>query len=612
MERNKVVLILTLGRLLRCCLAVLAFVLVAAPAMAQVDFVGEWEARYHEDQPERLAGPSLGDYLGLPINDAARMRADSWDASIQTLPEWQCRPHPADYGTRGPANVRIWKDVDPITQRVVAYHTHVQWQAQERTIWMDGRPHPPEDAPHSWQGFSTGTWKGNSLEVTTTHLKESYLRRNGVPRSDLATLVEVWSRHGDFLTLASMVDDPVYLTEPMIRTTNWAIAPQQSIDPYPCEVGEEVTRAAGDVPHHLPGTNPFLGEYAKKNGLPEIATRGGAATMYPEYAAVLKGKASGALPPPTFATSPPAGKPAESGVHVQKVQGAVYMLSSPSGNITMQIGDDGVLLVDAGPAAMTAQVLAEVGKLSKNPIRYIVNTDFHPDHTGGNKALFEEGETIAGGDVVNLVGQSSKTGGIIIGHENVVLRMTQPKGGGSSAVEFGSYPTDSYAGARKDLFLNNEGIRILHEPKAHTDGDSIVFFRRSDVISTGDVFTTTGYPQIAVDAGGTIQGEINALNAILDLTIPAGKAEAGTYIVPGYGRLSDMADVAYYRDMVTIVRDRILDMKKKGMSLEQVKAARPTRDYDGRWGSTTGSWTTDMFVEAVYRTVDATPATARR
>jgi glyoxylase-like metal-dependent hydrolase (beta-lactamase superfamily II) len=261
---------------------------------------------------------------------------------------------------------------------------------------------------------------------------------------------------------------------------------------------------------------------------------------------------------------------------------------------------------------MTAQVLAEVGKLSKNPIRFIVNTDFHPDHTGGDKALFEEGETIAGGDVVNLVGQSSKTGGIIIGHENVVLRMTDSKSGGASGAAFGSYPTDSYAGTHKDLFLNGEGIRILHEPKAHTDGDSVVFFRRSDVISTGDVFTTVGYPQITVNAGGTIQGEIDALNAILDLTIPAAKAEGGTYIVPGYGRLSDMADVGYYRDMVTIIRDRIRDMKKKGMTLEQVKAARPTRDYDGRWGSTGGSWTTDMFVEAVYRTVDASPATPRR
>jgi glyoxylase-like metal-dependent hydrolase (beta-lactamase superfamily II) len=451
---------------------------------------------------------------------------------------------------------------------------------------------------------------GNSLRVTTTHLKESYLRRNGTPRSDLATLVEVWSRHGDFLTLASMVDDPVYLTEPMVRTTNWAIAPQQTMEPYPCEVGEEVSRAEGDVPHHLPGTNPFLGEYAKRENLPEIATRGGAQTAYPEYMKVLTGKASGALPPATFATVPPANTPRQTDIHVQKVQGSVYMLSSPSGNITIQAGEEGVLLVDAGPAGMSDRVLAEVAKITSLPIRYIVNTAFDPDHTGGNKALFEEGETIAGGDVVNLVGQSSKTGALLVGHENVVLRMTESNAA-SQALAFGSYPNDSYSAAKKDLFMNGEAIRIEHLPAAHSDGDSVVFFRRSDVLSTGDIFTTIAYPKIDVAAGGTIQGEIDALNQILNIAIPAAKSEGGTYIVPGYGRLSDMADVAYYRDMVTIIRDRILDMKQRGMTLDQVKAARPTRDYDGRWGATTGPWTTDMFVEAVYKTV-AAPTTARR
>jgi len=260
---------------------------------------------------------------------------------------------------------------------------------------------------------------------------------------------------------------------------------------------------------------------------------------------------------------------------------------------------------------MSDAVLAEIGKLTDKPLRYIVNTDFHPDHTGGDKKLFEEGETIAGGDVSNLVGASSKTGAIVIGHENVVLRMTRPDAGGSIPA-FGSYPTDSYSAARKDMFLNGEGIRVLHPPAAHTDGDSIVFFRRSDVISTGDIFTTVGYPRIDVKEGGTIQGEIDALNQILGLTIPAAKSEGGTYIVPGYGRLSDMADVAYFRDMVTIIRDRVRDMKQKGMTVEQVKAARPTRDYDGRWGSTTGSWTTDMFVEAVYNTVEAAPRKTSR
>lgn len=588
-------------RPLTACLAALACLALVTPATAQNDFVGEWEARYHEDQPERIPGPALGDYLALPINDAARMRAETWDASLHTLPEWQCRPHPADYGTRGPANLRIWKEVDPLTQRVLAYRTHVQWQAQERTIWMDGRPHPPDDAVHTWQGFSTGRWEGNSLVVTTTHLKESYLRRNGVPRSDQATLIEYWGRRGNVLTLASMVVDPVYLTEPMLRTTNWQLAPHQTMEPYPCEVAEEIDRPEGVIPHHLPGTNPFLDDFARREGVPQPAARGGAETAMPEFLATLRTRTP--APAPTFATAPERSPVPTAPLHAQRVQGNVYMLSSPEGNITLQVGEEGVLVVDAGPAAMSAQVLSAIQAISSAPIRYVVNTDPHPEHTGGNRTLFAEGETIAGGDVVNAVGESSRTGAVVIGHENTMMRMTQPDLGGSRDLPFGAYPTDIYIGARKDLFMNGEGVRIEHVPGAHTDGNSIVFFRRSDVISTGDVFTTVAYPVIAVDQGGTIQGEIDALNTLLRMAIPAAKSEGGTYIVPGRGRLTDMADVAYYRDMVTIIRDRIRDMKSKGMTLEQVQAARPTRDYDGRWGATTGPWTTDMFVAAVYRTV---------
>ncbi len=260
-----------------------AATLVAVPAFAQVDPSGEWAPRFHEDQPERIPGPEIGDYLGLPINDAARLRGDSWDASLLTLPEHQCKPHPSDYGPRGPANLRIWKDVDTTSQKVIAYHTHISWQAPERTIWMDGRPHPPEYAAHTWQGFSTGKWDGDMLTVFTTHLKTGWIRRNGIPRSDRATLTEHWIRHGDYLTLVSIVTDPVYLTEPFIRTTNWVLDPRQQIAPYPCEAVTEVVRPRGTVPHHLPGTNTFLSEFPERYGLPPEATRGGAETMYPEY-----------------------------------------------------------------------------------------------------------------------------------------------------------------------------------------------------------------------------------------------------------------------------------------------------------------------------------------
>src|SRR6478672_3618660 len=262
--------------------------LVGAPVYAQVDLVGEWGQRQHEDQPERGPGPELGDYLGLPINAAARAKADAWDASLLTLPEWQCRPHPADYGTRGPSNMRIWKEVDPATQQVIAYHTHIAWQAPERTVWMDGRPHPPEYAAHTWQGFSTGKWEGDILTITTTHLKIGWIRRNGIPRSDKAFLTEHWIRHGDYLTLVSIVTDPAYLTEPFIRTTNWILDPRQQIAPYPCASVVEVERPKGSVPHHLFGANSFLSEFPKKYDLPENAARGGAETMYPEFQQKMK------------------------------------------------------------------------------------------------------------------------------------------------------------------------------------------------------------------------------------------------------------------------------------------------------------------------------------
>jgi hypothetical protein len=260
-----------------------------APLLAQRDLTGEWAPRFHEDQPERIPGPDIGDYLGLPINDSARLRGDSWDASLLTLPEHQCKPHPADYGPRGPANLRFWRDIDTATQQTIAYHTHISWQAPERTIWMDGREHPPEYAPHTWQGFSTGKWEGDMLTVTTTHLKNGWIRRNGIPRSDKAVLTEHWIRHDKFLTLVSIVNDPVYLSEPFIRTTDWQADPDQNIAPYPCESVVEVERPLGAVPHHLPGTNTFLKEFPAKFGIPDQATRGGAETMYPEYKLKISG-----------------------------------------------------------------------------------------------------------------------------------------------------------------------------------------------------------------------------------------------------------------------------------------------------------------------------------
>ena len=273
--------------------ALLVLAATLSPAFAQIDFSGEWAPRFYEDQPERVPGPELGDYLGLPINAAARQRGDSWDASLLTLPEWQCRPHGADYIWRGPSNLRIWKEVDPVTREWIAFHA--EWlRSVDRPVYLDGRPHPPAYARNLWSGFSTGKWDGDMLTVTVTHLKESYIRRNGMARSEKATVTEHWIRHGDWLTVMTIVNDPVYLTEPFVRTTDYQLDLHQHIPPYPCDVVEEVDRPRGVVPHHLPGTNTFLTEFPHRYGIPEEAARGGAETMYPEYQLKLKKLMSGA------------------------------------------------------------------------------------------------------------------------------------------------------------------------------------------------------------------------------------------------------------------------------------------------------------------------------
>ncbi len=267
--------------------AILCVGFVVGPASAQIDFSGEWAPRFWEDQPERVPGPELGDFLGIPISEAARLRAESWDASIQTLPEWQCRPHSADYIWRGPSNLSIRKEVDPVSREIVAFHA--EWlRSVDRPIYLDGRPHPPADALHTWGGFSTAKWDGDILTVTVTHLKEGYLRRNGLPRSDRATLTEHWIRNGDFLTVATIVTDPVYLTEPFIRSTDYELNVGQQVPPYPCGVVQEIDRAKGQIPHYLPGTNPYMTEFAIRHSLPIEATRGGAETMYPDFLEKMK------------------------------------------------------------------------------------------------------------------------------------------------------------------------------------------------------------------------------------------------------------------------------------------------------------------------------------
>jgi len=287
-------------------------------------------------------------------------------------------------------------------------------------------------------------------------------------------------------------------------------------------------------------------------------------------------------------------------VHVLPVQGEVYMLVGAGGNITVQAGTDGVFLVDTMYAPLADKVVAAIRTISNGPIRYIVDTHVHGDHTGGNELLRKAGSTITGGNVSADIKDSAE-GAQIIAHQNILNRMSATKG--PDTTKSAAWPTDTYLGDEKDVFFNGEGIQVIHMPAAHTDGDSIVFFRRSDVISTGDLFTTTNYPVIDLDRGGSVQGFIAALQKIVDMIIPIYGQEGGTMVVPGHGRLCDLGDVIEYREMAIIIRDRIQDMVRKGMTLEQVKAAKPTLDYDTLYGSTTGFWTTDKFVEAVYKSL---------
>lgn len=320
-------------------------------------------------------------------------------------------------------------------------------------------------------------------------------------------------------------------------------------------------------------------------------------------------------------------------LEILPIRGNLYMLAGAGANIALSVGPDGVLVVDTGTAQNADRVLAAVQQLQRQlatnglqpwnygaetrsnlprmisppappkPIRYIINTSLDPDHTGGNEKLARAGSTLTGGNVAGNISDASE-GAAILAHENVLVRMSSA-GGKQPATSFRAQPTDTYHMESMKLshFMNGEGILIQHQPSAHTDGDSIVFFRGSDVIVAGDIFRMDSYPVIDIERGGNIQGVVEGLNRILDLSIAEFRTEGGTMVIPGHGRLTDSADVAYYRDMVTIIRDRVQDMIQKGMSLQQIKAAKPTKDYDPRYGSTTGAWTTDMFVEAVYQSL---------
>jgi len=634
---------------------VAAGILAAVPASAQParaaippDIAGEWRLDNSED--DTTAQPPLGDYTGVPFNDAGRMRSDTTAESIWGTPEYQCRPHSAPHQWRGLGGARILKEQDPLTRDVRAYHIQFM-RSLDRPIFMDGRPHPPAWAPHSWTGFSTGKWVGNTLKVTTTHLKDGYLKRGGPQTSDMYTMTEYITRHGEILTVVTVIDDPIYLDEPYVHSTTYTYDPVASVAHEVCNSSAFAENGGTNrhwVPNFLPGQNNARSEWLKvENWFPPEAALGGVKTLYPEYRSTLNGSVRlENLRVPASRSAFSVQKkiadesPKDGQVHVLPVQGNVYMLVADGTNLTVSVGAEGLMLVNTGSQQMSDKVLTAINQLANatvappttnncfgancpgawgwsspymntvissptppKPVRYIVSTSVAPDHVGGNEKIATAGFFPRGGGFGAAVANVGRNA-VIIAHENVANRMTAPAGK-EAAFPVAAQPTDTYFDEFYKLpaYFNGEAVIVYHTPAANTDGDSIVFFRRSEIIAAGNLYSTVSYPLIDVETGGTIQGVIDGLNKILDLAVAEYRAQGGTWIVPNRGRLSDTADVASYRNMLTMIRDRVQDMKTRGMTLEQVKAARPTMDFDGRYGSNTGPWTTEMFVEAVYRTL---------
>lgn len=303
------------------------------------------------------------------------------------------------------------------------------------------------------------------------------------------------------------------------------------------------------------------------------------------------------------------------GVETLPVRGRVSVVSAGGVNAVVQVGPQGVLVVDTLAEPMADRLLAAIRALAgSRPIRYVINTHADPEFTGGNLKIAASGSQLVAGNFAGQIGQAAVDGVVpqafIVAHENTLRAMSAPTGA-EPPTPFGAWPTDTFFQDESALYFNGEAIQLMHVPHASSDGDILVFFRRSDAIAAGDLYGTVGYPRIDLARGGSVTGVIEGLNRLVDLAISEQFTEGGTRIVPGRGRISDEFDVVEYRDMVTIVRDRVNAMIAKGLSLEQVSAARPTLDWEPRYGSTTGAWTTAMFVEAVYRSLDSTAREAR-
>ena len=590
-------------------------------ALAQNDVAGDWEQAgggifgFQEEFLDRGGGPDLGDYAGLPINHALRYKASLYSPSWLSVPEHQCLPHPATYQYRSPGGLSIVKEYDPVTQQLVAYRFYGSY-GLARTVWMDGRAHPPANSRHTYEGFSTGRWEGNRLAIETTHLKAGFLRRNGIAHSDRARMLEYFVRHDDYLTLVTAVDDPLYLEEPFVRSTDFRLDPRANMRLaefggfvnggdgegfgasdvfFKCAPTEEIAIDRGRVPSFMPGANSNLDMFAKRHGVPLSAALGGSATLYPEFAESLRagGDQNAGEPPAARARrspGPPAAAPsAATAVTSLHVAGQVWLVTAGDRNVAVQVGDEGVLVVNPGPETLADEVLAEIHELAPDKrIRVIVLTDDDARHIGGTAQLAS-----------GTTPQAQRAA--VFAHENAALRIAT--GGFSDR----HAPTETFFRGTRELYFNGEPIEIIHVPSAVSDGDVLVFFRKSDVVVAGSVIADLTYPVVRLDDGGTVNGTIAALNGILDRTIAGWRAQGGTMVVPDRGRIYDEGDVAEYRDVLTIIRDRVQDAIDKGLTLEQVRAAQLARDYDGRYGAESGPASAEGFMTTMYRSLAAQP-----
>ena len=415
------------GFLLALAAATLATVRPSAQGARPPDIAGEWRLDNAEDPGQ----PPLADYLGIPFNEAGRLRADTTPESIWGTPEYQCRPHSAPHQWRGAGCARILKEQDPLTREVRAYHLQYM-RSLNRPIFVDGGPHPPAWAPHSWSGFSTGEWIGHTLKVTTTHLKDGYLKRGGPQTTDMLTMTEFITRHDDILTVVEVVDDPIYLDEPFVLSITSTYDPLAGPPLENCTGSSFAENGGTDrhhVPHFLPGQNSGIGEFLKQQDwIPFEAIRGGVKTLYPEYRAVLTGRTNvSSLTVPSSRSANDVAKriadqsPRDGQVHVLPVQGNIYMLVADGTNIAASVGKDGIAIVNTGSAQMSEKVLTALNQLANATVaqttpnscfgpycpgtwgwsspyfntfiaspppaksmRYVINTSAAPEHVGGN------------------------------------------------------------------------------------------------------------------------------------------------------------------------------------------------------------------------------------